>query len=161
MAQPVVVDQPHELPVGAEAAFRGTLLMDVPAVFRRWYGPFPPIRQAVDGGSWGTPGNTRTLKMAGGGSAVEELVKVDAPRGFGYELTSIRGPLSWIASSVDGEFSFVASGAVTKATWRWTIHPRSALTRPALLALGALWHGWARRALAELANQLRQSDRTG
>jgi hypothetical protein len=35
--------------------------------------------------------------MAGGGSAVEELTKVDAPHYFTYEVGNIKGPLSLVA----------------------------------------------------------------
>lgn len=39
-------------------------------------------------------------------------------------------------------------------TRRWTIHPRSALSTPALPVFGWLWRGYARRALEELSGLL-------
>jgi hypothetical protein len=155
MAAPVVVEQSRLMSVNVEDAFHGTLMMDVPAVFDRWYGPFPPIRQVLnEPDTWGTVGQTRTLKMAGGGSTLEELTKVDAPHYFAYRVGNIRGPLSMAASGIDGEFEFTPADAGTKTTWRWTVHPRSALTRPVVTMLGKAWDGWARLALAELSNQL-------
>lgn len=141
--------------VGVEDAFHGTLMMDVPAVFHRWYGPFPPIRQVLnEPNKWGTVGQTRTLKMAGGGSTLEELTKVDAPHCFAYHVGNIKGPLSLAASGIDGEFEFTPADTGTKTTWRWTVYPRSALTRPAVAMLGKAWHGWARQALDELSERL-------
>ncbi len=130
-------------------------MMDVPAVFHRWYGPFPPIRQVLnEANAWGTVGQTRTLKMAGGGSTLEELTMVNPPNYFAYHVGNIKGPLSLAASGIDGEFEFTPADTGTKATWRWKVYPRSALTRPAVTMLGKAWHGWARQALEELSNQL-------
>jgi len=155
MAEPVVVEQSRSITVSLQDAFRGTLMMDVPAVFRHWYGPFPPIRQVCnETDTWGAVGQTRTLKMAGGGSTLEKLTKVDAPHCFAYHVGNIKGPLSLAASGIDGEFEFTPTDTGTTATWRWTVYPRSALTRPAVAMLGMAWHGWARQALEELSKQL-------
>jgi hypothetical protein len=155
MARPVIVAESRSIPVDVEDAFRGTLMMDAPTVFRSWYGPFPPIRQVLSkDNTWGTVGQTRTLMMAGGGSTIEELTKGDAPHHFAYHVGNIKGPLSFVASGIDGEFEFMSNGADTTTTWRWTVYPRSALAAPALSVLGRIWHGWARQALEELSKQL-------
>lgn len=155
MAQPVIVEESRSIPVNVEDAFHGTLMMDVPAVFHRWYGPFPPIRQVLNEGNiWGTVGQTRTLMLAGGGSTIEELTKVDSPHSFAYHVGNIKGPLSFVASGIDGEFEFMPNGTDTKTTWRWKVYPRSVLAAPAVVALGWLWHGWARQALKALSSQL-------
>ena len=149
------MEQSRSIPVNGEDAFHGTLMMDVPAVFHSWYGPFPAIRQVVNkDNTWGTVGQTRTLKMAGGGSTLEELTKVDAPRHFAYHVGNIKGPLSLVAKGIDGEFEFTSADTGTEVTWRWKVYPRSTLTRPAVAMLLPFWHGWARKALEELANQL-------
>lgn len=130
-------------------------MMDVPRVFGRWYGPFPAIRKLVnENGTWGTVGQTRTLKMSGGGSTVEELTKVDAPHYFAYHVGNIKGPLSLVAKGIDGEFEFAPTDTGTEATWRWKVSPRSGLTRPAVTALLPFWRGWARQSLEELSNTL-------
>ena len=43
MTYPLVVEQSRAIPVGVEDAFRGTLPMPLPPLFRRWYGPIPRI----------------------------------------------------------------------------------------------------------------------
>jgi hypothetical protein len=152
MAQPLVVEQSRVIGVDQKEAFLGVLQMNVPTIFRRWYGPFPPIKQVI--GDFGVVGDARTLKFAGGGSAREELVRLDSANSFGYELSEIKGPLALLSSGVQGEWSFEPVDSGTKATWRWTIHPRSALSTPMLPLFGRLWRGYAGQSLEALSDQL-------
>jgi hypothetical protein len=141
--------------VSQEDAFRGMLAMALPTVFRRWYGPIPPVKHVYDqAGEWGTVGQTRTIALVGGGTTREELTALDPPNSFGYTLSNITGPLSSLISRVEGEWTFEPAGTGTKVTWRWTIHPRSGLSARALPVFGLLWRGYARQALEELSNQL-------
>ena len=155
MTYPLVVEQSRAIPVGVEDAFRGTLPMPLPTLFRRWYGPIPPIKTVRNQtGEWDTIGQTRTVVLAGGGSMREELTHIHAPHSFGYVLSDITGPMSPLVSRVDGEWLFAPAGTGTKVTWRWAIQPRSPLTAPALPVLGRLWRGYARQALEDLSGQL-------
>lgn len=155
MTQPLVVEQSRAIPVSVEDAFRGTLPMPLPTLFRRWYGPIPPIKTVRNqAGQWGTVGQTRTVVLTGGGSMREELTHVDAPNSFGYTLSEIAGPMSPLVSRVEGEWLFALAGTGTTVTWRWAIQPRSRLSAPALPILGRLWHGYARLALTELSSEL-------
>jgi Polyketide cyclase / dehydrase and lipid transport len=155
MAQPLVVEQSRAIPVGQEEAFHGTLAISLPTLCRRWYGPIPPVKAVREQtGDWLTVGESRTLKLAGGGSVREELLRIDAPDSFGYQLSDIKGPLSALVGRVDGEWTFTPAGTGTKVTWRWTLHPRSVLAVPVLPAFGRLWLGYARLTLEELSNQL-------
>lgn len=150
-----VVERSRSIPVTVQDAFSGTLPMPLPVLFRRWYGPIPPIKQVRDQtGDWGTAGQTRTVILTGGGSMREELTSVDPPRSFGYTLTQITGPMAPLVGLVEGQWRFTPAGTGTQVTWRWTIHPRSALATPALPVLARLWQGYARQALEELSAQL-------
>lgn len=155
MAQPLVVEQSRDIPVLVEDAFRDTVPLPLPTLFRRWYGPIPPIK-AVQGqsGDWDAVGQSRTVLLTGGGSMREKLESYDAPRSFGYTLSEVKGPLAPLVDHVEGLWSFEAVGTGTKVTWRWTIHPRSAFTAPVLPVFGRLWLGYARQSLEELSNQL-------
>ena len=101
MAQPLVVEQSLVIAVPVEDAFRRTLPMPLPDLFKRWHGPIPPIKEVRDQtGAWDAAGQTRTVFLAGGGSMREELTSVDPPRSFGYLLTKIRGPMTlWSTTS--------------------------------------------------------------
>ena len=76
------------------------------------------------------------------------------PRSFGYTLSDIKGPLAPLVGRLEGEWIFEPVGTGTRVTWRWTIHPRSALAAPVLPVFGRLWRGYARQSLEELSNQL-------
>jgi Polyketide cyclase / dehydrase and lipid transport len=155
MAQPLVVEQSRAIPVTSEAAFNGTVPMPLPTLFRRWYGPIPPIKSVVDQtGDWDAVGKTRTVVLTGGGSMREQLTSYDPPRSFGYMLSDVKGPMAPLVSRVEGLWSFEPAGTGTRVTWQWTIHPRSALSAPVLPVFGRLWLGYARQSLEELSNQL-------
>jgi hypothetical protein len=152
MTKSFVVEQSRAIPVTVEDAFGGTLPIPLPVIFAHWYGPIPPIKEVRDQtGEWDAAGQTRTVLLVGGGSMREELTGVDPPRSFRYTLTDIKGPLAPLVSSVDGEWNFTPTGTGTSVTWRWTIHPRSALVAPVMPAFTRMWKGYARRALQELS----------
>jgi hypothetical protein len=155
MAQPMVVEQSRAIPVSVQAAFGGTVPIPLPALFHRWYGPIPPIKAVRDQtGDWDAVGKTRTVVLTGGGSMREELTSYEAPTSFGYTLTDVKGPLAPIVDHVEGLWAFETVGTGTKVTWRWSIHPRSALAAPVLPVFGKLWLGYARQSLEELSNRL-------
>jgi Polyketide cyclase / dehydrase and lipid transport len=155
MPRSLVVEQSRAISVSVDDAFGGTLPLQLPSLFRRWYGPIPPIGRVRDQiGEWGAVGQTRIVLLVGGGSMREKLTSVDPPRSFGYTLTDITGPLAPLVSWVEGQWSFAPAGAGTTVTWRWAIHPRSVLAVPLLPVLGRLWKGYARQALEELSVQL-------
>ena len=155
MAQPLTVEQSHDVPVDVQQAFDGTLPMPLPTLFRRWYGPIPPISQVLNQtGDWNAVGQSRTVMLTGGGSMREELTHVDPPNAFGYILSEVKGPLSPLVNTIDGEWLFTPAPTGTTVTWRWTIHPRSRFAAPALPVFGWLWRGYARQALTELGRLL-------
>ena len=129
--------------------------MDLPRLFDKWYGPIPPIKAVRDQtGAWDGVGQTRTIELAGGGRARETLITVDAPREFGYQLTDIAGPMALLMDHVDGTWLFAPAGTGTLVTWRWALHPKSALSAPALPVFGRLWRSYAARALGTLSDYL-------
>jgi Polyketide cyclase / dehydrase and lipid transport len=155
MTNTLVVDQSRTIPLGQKDVFRDMVPMPLPQLFRRWYGPIPPIKE-VRGqtGDWDSVGQSRTVVLVGGGSMLEQLTQFDPPHSFGYTLSDIKGPLSPLVGRVDGVWMFEPIGSGTNVTWRWTIHPRSGLTAPLLPVFGKLWKGYARQSLEELSKQL-------
>ncbi|HEU0190031.1 MAG TPA: SRPBCC family protein [Mycobacterium sp.] len=148
----LVVEQSRSIPVTVEDAFAGTLPLPLPTLFRHWYGPIPPIKAVREQtGDWDAAGRARTVLLTGGGSMRERLTEIDAPHSFDYTLTEITGPMAPLVRLIEGQWQFTPDGDGTRVTWRWSIHPRSVLSTPALPVLGWLWRGYARRALAELS----------
>jgi len=155
MAHPVVVEQSRAIPISPDEALAKTLPIPLPSLFPRWYGPIPPIK-AVHGqaGDWATVGQTRTISLTGGGTLRETLTRVDPPHSFGYTLDNIRSALTPLIDHVEGEWIFAPHGTGTNVTWRWTLHPKSALTAPLLPVFGRIWRGYARQALETLSGHL-------
>lgn len=154
--EPVAVARSRTIPAGRDVVYDVTLPIDLAVLFRRWYGPIPPIAEVRDQvGAWATAGQTRTVVLRGGGSMREELVATDAPASFDYRLTEIRGPLAPLVDHVEGRWQLDAAGpGATTVTWSWRLHPRSALARPVVQLVGKFWEGYARGALAELERQV-------
>jgi hypothetical protein len=155
MAEPLVVEQSRTIPMGQDDVFRDMVPMPLPSLFRKWYGPIPPIKEVRDQtGDWDAAGQSRTVVLVGGGSMREELTRFNPPHSFGYTLSNIKGPLSPLVGKVDGEWTFEPLGSGTNVVWRWTIYPRNGLTAPLLPVFGMLWKGYARQSLEELSKQL-------
>jgi hypothetical protein len=157
MSSGVKVEQSRAIPVTLQQAFRGIIEMDVPTVFRRRYGPIPPIRKVSgrDGANWaGTVGQTRVLELGDGGSIRETVVAVEDPNSWTYVITDFTGPLATLLTKIDGAFLFTSSGTGTRITWRYTMYPRARLAKLALPAFGWFWRGYARQMLEELSNLL-------
>ncbi|OBK17474.1 SRPBCC family protein [Mycobacterium asiaticum] len=155
MARSVTVQQSRAIPVSVENAFSGALATPLPVICSQWYGVIPPIKQVHDQDDpWGAAGQTRTLVMVGGGQVHETLTDVDPPKSFSYTLSEIRGPLSTLVSTVDGEWSFTPAGTGTRVNWRWTLHPKSAGAAPLLPVFGKMWKGYARVVLEKLSAEL-------
>jgi len=156
MSGPTVVSQSLDVRVPPAEAFARTLPMPITELFNKWYPPFPPIK-AVDQhspGVWGSIGQSRTLKLTGGGSVLETLTHVDGPTSFGYTLNEIKGPLELLVSHIEGEWSFIATRGGTRITWQWTVHPKYGVSAPFVPMLGKLWNGYARQVLNTLSAYL-------
>jgi hypothetical protein len=87
--------------------------------------------------------------------SVEEAFRCTVPIPLPVLFQRWHGPIPPIKDvrGQTGEWG-TAGQTGTEVTWRWTIHPRRGLLRPVVVVIGRLWHGYARKALAELANQL-------
>jgi hypothetical protein len=155
MAHSRVFSESLVIPVPVEQAFHRTLPVPLTEIFSRRHGLFPPIKEVRDQtGAWDAAGQTRTVVMADGGSTREELTSVDPPRSFGYRLGDATGPMALLVDHVLGEWTFTPVADGTEVTWRWDIHPRSALSALALPVFGRMWKGYARQALRDLSGML-------
>lgn len=143
------------VPVDRRIAFEQTLALPLNRVFRRGYGPIPPIEGVSDvTGGWASPGDSRTIRQADGATLREELVTVEEPLGFTYRLGGTTGPLALLTGRIDGAWSFTPVPDGTDIRWAWHIHPRAGLAVPALYGFRRLWSGYAERALESLAGEL-------
>jgi Polyketide cyclase / dehydrase and lipid transport len=150
-----VFEQSLVIPVPAAEAFERTLPISLPEILGRWYGPLPPIREVLgQTGEWEAVGQTRTIRLAGGATMREEMIKVDPPRTFAYWLTEISGPMALLIDRVLGEWIFAPAAGGTEVTWRWNVHRKSPATSWMLPLLGRLWRGYAGQGLQALSAKL-------
>ena len=156
MPSPCRVSHTGVVPGAPEEVFGRVLPEPLEHVFRRRFLAIPPVTGTRDQpGSWSTPGQTRTIVLADGGTMRETLTAVDAPHRFAYTIDSVTGPMKPLVSEVAGTWSFAPEGPDrTRVTWEWVITPRRA-AGVVMPAFAAMWRGMARRAFDDLADVLR------
>ncbi|MCW2866261.1 MAG: hypothetical protein JWR20_449 [Marmoricola sp.] len=153
--RPVTFTASETYAASPTTAFAAVLRAPLPGLFDRRHAALPPITQVRDqDGEWAEVGQTRTIVLADGGTMSERLVAVEAPDHFDYELTRLRGPLGLLVRRVEGRWAFDAAGGGTRVTWSWQVHPRTPLAVPAVLAIRAMWHGYARLGLQRVGQLL-------
>jgi hypothetical protein len=123
----------------------------LPDIFARRHLALPPIKR-VDGqdGRFDEVGQSRTIRLADGGSMVETLTVVGPPTEYGYRIDQVRGPLKPLAKEIRGLWTFTPAGDSTTITWRWEVEP-APLGRPLMPLFARMWRGYADKALERLA----------
>ena len=133
-------------PADVERAFDDVLPYDLTKLFDRRYAAIPPIKSVRDqSGAWGTPGQTRTIVLADGGTMREELLEVSRAARFGYRITGITGPMKPLVASLDGVWAFEPAGTGVRITWSWTVQPAGRLGSLAMPVFRRMWQGYARK----------------
>jgi hypothetical protein len=141
-------------PLEVEAAFDAVLALPLEMLFDKRYLAIPSIRATEGPADWSTVGQSRVIRLTGGGSMRERLTLVDRPRAFGYRLDEVTGPMKPLAEHIDGVWAFVPAGTGTRITWQWTAHPRSTASGSALPLFAKMWTGYARQALERIEGLL-------
>ena len=155
MSSPVVLSESRTVPVPVEHAFDVLLSTPLPDIFRHRYAAVPPITEVRDqDGEWGSVGQARTIVLADGATMREELTSLDRPRSFGYRITGISGAMKFLVGSLDGLWTVEPVGTGVRVTWQWTVQPASRAAAVAMPVFGLMWHGYARKALAEVESLL-------
>ncbi len=155
MATPTTVRRSGTVSAPVEAVFEATLSLPLPQLYRRRYGPMPPIVEVRDQqGAWETPGQTRVFTTSDGGTMREEMLRIDRPNGFANRLTVLSGPFRPLVGTIEESWAFQSVGDVTEATWEWNLYPRSALGKLLVPVVGRLWLGYARGVLAQLQQEV-------
>ena len=143
------------VPVEVGQAFDRTLSMPLELLFHRGFALIPAVAEARDHtGDWRSAGQSRTVLLRGPGTMREELLDVERPHSFRYRLSRVTGPMRLLVSSVDGEWTFEPAGTGVCIAWSWDVTPASVVARLAMPVFGAMWRGYARRALEHLADLL-------
>jgi hypothetical protein len=114
------------------------------------YGPLPAVVGTRDqSGAWDHVGATRTVELADGSEAREEITSYDRGSHFGYRVSAFTGPAHFLVAHADGAWWFTdAEGGGTHIRWTYTFQPRPARGTIVGVTLGPLWSRYASRALA-------------
>ncbi|MEO6018652.1 MAG: SRPBCC family protein [Knoellia sp.] len=146
----VKLSQSRAVPVPLEEAFDRVLTHPLPEVFSRRSVAIPAIKDVRgNSGSWGSVGQSRTIVLADGGTMLETLTAVVRPTSFGYTITNVTGAMKPLVSTAVGRWSFEAAGTGTRITWTWELTP-TPVGRFAMPVFGAMWNGYARKALERI-----------
>ena len=114
-------------PLNPADMFVQLLPLPLPDLFCQRYVAIPAIREVRDAPpTRDAAGQTRRIVLADGGTMLEILTRVEPPRRFGYALTELTGPLSPLATSIDGVWSVDPAGTGCRVTWSWDVPPRAA-----------------------------------
>lgn len=155
MTKDVHLSYSRAYPLAVEEAFDLVLPLDLSRLFDRRYAAIPAIRSVRDqSGTWGTPGQTRTIVLADGGTMHEHLLEVSRPGRFGYRIGAITGPMKPLATGLDGVWSFEPAGTGVRITWSWTLQPAGRLGELAMPLFSRMWRGYARQAFDNLEREL-------
>jgi hypothetical protein len=155
MTSEVQLTHSRTFPAEVEHAFDKVLPHDLSELFSRRYAAIPPVTSVRDQiGPWGTPGQTRTIALADGGTMCEELLAVDRPMRFAYRITGITGPMRPLVSSLDGVWAFEPAGTGVRITWSWSVRPAGRLGQMAMPVFRRMWEGYARQAFGTIERLL-------
>jgi len=155
MTRAVHVARSRTYPAGVKRAFEELLPYGLDSLFDRRYAAIPPIKGVRDqDGSWGAPGQTRTVLLSGGGSMRETLREVTSPSRFSYHLDEVTGPMKALVRSVEGAWEFEKAGTGVRITWSWTLHPRGRAGAVAMPVFERMWQGYARQAFDNIERLL-------
>ncbi len=120
------------------------------------YGPVPAVVSTTEqSGPWDQPGSSRTVHLADGSTAREQVTACERPGHFAYRVDEFSGYVRYLAAEANGEWWFTEACQGTDVVWIYSFTARS---RPAQLILlpvvKLLWRGFMRagmRAFGELA----------
>jgi hypothetical protein len=131
-----------------DATFTTIAPIDLTQMFTG-FGPLPAVAATRDQtGGWDHVGATRTVELADGSEAREEITAYEAPAHFAYRLQGFTGPLRFLVSHADGAWWFSDDGAgATHVRWTYIFQPRGGRGLLVSTVVAPLWRAYARRAL--------------
>jgi hypothetical protein len=127
-----------------------------PSRFYPRFGPIPAtVRVDDQTGAWDAPGQSRRLTLADGGTLIERLEVVDAPRRFTYRLTDFTGFFGTLVAFAEAEWDFDAAVEGTRIRWTYTFHAQPKRGWLVRLIVVLFWSRYMRRVLPALIDEVR------
>lgn len=123
------------------------------------YGLLPAVvSTSANSGPWSEPGSQRTVHLADGNTALEEVTAFDRPGYFAYRTSQFTFALKYLAAAATGQWWFEPQGESTQVRWTYTFQARSALAAFALnLFARLLWAGYMRACIRNVQRHFAQT----
>ena len=136
-----------------ERVFERVAPIDLSLIFKGW-GPLPAVTGTRDQtGEWDHVGVSRTVLLADGSSAHEEVTAYNPPHHFGYTVT-FGNPFGAVVSDAAGTWWFAsAAGGGTEVEWTYAFAPRPGAGLLVELILAPLWRRYAQQVLAAIPSE--------
>ena len=118
------------------------------------YGLLPAVlRTSGNTGPWDRQGSARTVHLADGTTAREEVTAYERPRYFAYRTSDYTFALRYIAKFAEGRWWFEDDANGTRVRWTYTFHGKGRL-RSILLVLfvKTQWVGYMRTCIRNVQN---------
>lgn len=127
-----------------------------PTRFYPKFGPIPAIVRVDDQtGAWDAVGQSRKLTLSDGGTVIERLKAVDAPRRFAYQLTDFTGFFGNLVAFAEAEWDFDASIQGTRIRWTYTFHAQPQRGWLVRLVVTLAWARYMNKVLPGLIDEVR------
>ena len=123
------------------------------------YGPLPAVvGTSGQTGPWDQPGSSRTVHLADGNTAQEQVTAYEYPRYFAYRVSGFTNVLRFFTHEALCQWWFEDAGDSTRITWTYTFNAKSPL-RKLLLApiVKLLLNGYMRVGMRAVKAQAEKS----
>lgn len=114
------------------------------------WGPLPRVVKTTDQtGDWSTVGSRRTVHLADGSTASEQVTHYLQDKEFGYTVSQFTNPIHLLARQAKGLWTFEAiTPNSTKLSWTYTYEAHNLLTWLLLIPIvKTLWKQYMQKAL--------------
>jgi len=119
-----------------------------PVGFYPTFGPLPAVTEVRDQtGAWDGAGQTRQLMLSDGGSVIEHLELVEAPRRFEYRLSDFQKLFGKLVSGARAEWLYTAVSGGTSIRWTYTFEPYPRARVLVAMIVKLFWGPYMRRVL--------------
>lgn len=142
------------IPAGKEPVFDFVTAEDVLPKVLTGYGLLPAVvRTSGNTGPWDRPQSVRTVHLADGNTAREQVTAYTRPKYFAYRTSDVTFALRYIAKFAEGQWWFEDDPNGTKVRWTYTFHAKGWLTSMLLwMFTKTQWVGYMRVCIRNVRN---------
>jgi hypothetical protein len=114
----------------------------------------PVVRTSGNTGPWDQPGSARTVHLADGSTAREQVTAYERPVYFAYRTSDYTFALRYLANSAEGQWWFKKDGSGTQVRWTYTFRAKNWLASITLaLFVRTQWVGYMRTCIRNVQHQ--------